>query len=402
MRAFFSILLFCALAIAYTDTNARSAVDSLRSSAGDMAVIAYDVQGVDDVVTVKFSQPKKRLGPRNSNLYGKKLDKLVVVFFDRAGRYEDVTFTGETPKAIMLPDNVSFERSQEGYYFFFESDMPPMLTFRVPTGSSLDMKLPMFLAFQEHRKAYRLISYLGDLRIRSGLEKRQNAELSQQKTQTVTKTIEIDADNGAMTQVLDCIGNIERALVNLTALPVSESLEYDIKRLRDWQYTVTDPNLKRRISETLDSYEQKKQELTRASEQRQIAIEREKQEKAEQQARQLREEENARLEEQRQESEIAKKRTVWMAICGVLLAILAFVGNQVMQSVRAKRNQKDMLKMQQDISKRVEQEAKRRAGNAIRSQTRKTVNSGKQKVKDTLKKNVGGKAGNGKQKSFSI
>ena len=105
---------------------------------------------------------------------------------------------------------------------------------------------------------------------------------------------------------------------------------------------------------------------------------------------------------QQQEQEKSRKRTVWMTIGGILLAILAFVGNQVLQNLRSKKSQMSVIQMQTDIARRAEQEAKRRAQSAIRSQTRKVVNIGEQKAKNAVKKVGKNVSKKNKTKKFSI
>ena len=85
-----------------------------------------------------------------------------------------------------------------------------------------------------------------------------------------------------------------------------------------------------------------------------------------------------------------KKRNIWMIIGGVLLAILLFVGNQVMQALRSKRAQQDMLKMQMDAVNRAKNAAQNQAQGAIRKETNQVVNQVQQKGKNAVRDAVGG------------
>lgn len=404
MRILSILGIICALFVNSHLCTARSVTDTLRSATGDQVILSYDIQASEENIIVKFGHPKKFLGETNANKYGRKLEKLAVVFFDRTGRYDDITFSGDMPKAFLVPDNLEYSGSEDGYFFFYDSDVSPQLKFKAAGEARMNLKIPMFLAFQERSKHYKLISYLGDIQVKFGDDRRRVAQATQavEKTVTRTRTVEIEADNGDMTKVLDCISNIERALPEQTALPLSESLVEDVKRLRDWQYGVTDSNLKSRVAETLDAFELKKKELVQADEKKKEEIERANQVKAAQEAKLQQEKEEARDKEQKQEAEKTKKKNIWMTIGGVFLAIVAFVANQVMQSLRSKKNQKSMMQMQQDISRRAEQEAKRRAGNAIRAQTKKIVNNSEAKVKDALKRPDGSIKKKGDKTSFSI
>ena len=90
-----------------------------------------------------------------------------------------------------------------------------------------------------------------------------------------------------------------------------------------------------------------------------------------------------------------------MIIGGIVLAILAFVGNQVFQGIRNKKNQMQMMNMQQNIADKAEAEAKRQARNAIRTQRNRIEAGAKQKVSNTIR-NKGNIKINGKSKKASI
>jgi hypothetical protein len=74
-----------------------------------------------------------------------------------------------------------------------------------------------------------------------------------------------------------------------------------------------------------------------------------------------------------------KKRSLWMILGGILLAILAFVGNQVFQELRDRRNQRNIMKMQQSIEADAKYEVKRQTRKAIHQQVKKIKINGKSK-----------------------
>ena len=100
-------------------------------------------------------------------------------------------------------------------------------------------------------------------------------------------------------------------------------------------------------------------------------------------------------------AEKEKKRNLWMIIGGIVLAILAFIGNQVFQGIRNKRNQMRMMNMQQNIADKAEAEAKRQARNAIRTQRNRIEAGAKRKVSDAVRSKSTIKI-NGKSKKASI
>ena len=403
MVRLFRIALVSAFCLAAQFAQSKAKTDTLYSAAGDRVVIRYEIQRSGDAVKVQFDRPKKMLGKANAGKY-RKLDRLALVFFDRIGGYDEIQFVGdEMPKAFMKPHNVSFSSSEEGYYFFYDSDSPPVLSMTMIDSEGFRLQVPLYLAYQENKRKFRLIAYCGDLLIE---DSRKPAPI-QDGGQTLSMkqnsvTVEVEADNGEMTKVLDCIHNIERVLPLQKSYPLSEGLEDDIRLLRKWQYDIKDGNLKRRVAETLDAYEQKKQDLIHEAEMLRQEEARNQQQEAERLEREQKKEQEALREAQQQEQEKSRKRTVWMTIGGILLAILAFVGNQVMQNLRSRKSQMSVIQMQTDIARRAEQEAKRRAQSAIRSQTRKVVNIGEQKAKDAVKKVGKNVSKKNKTKKFSI
>lgn len=390
-----SFLVLLTLLFYAPSVGAAVKVDTLYSSAGDRIILSYDVRRSGDKVTIQFGRAKKMLGQGHGKKYNK-LDRLAVVFFDRTGGYEDFRFTGETPQAFLIPPGALYDSSEDGFFFFYDTDSPPELSFQMKEGNDFSLNIPVFLAYNEKKGHYRLISSCGDLRVST--IQRETSPRTESFTREKTSVIELEAVNDDVIKVLDCISNITRMLPEQRSLPLSESLEEDVKRLRGWKYDVSDPNLKKRINETLDAYEKTKQDLMMQEEKRKARELQQQKEQAELQARQAQEREDARIAEQKQEAEKSKKRSTWMMISGALLAILAFVGNQVLQSVRSKKSQLRMLQAQQDLSKKAEAEAKRRAQNAIRSTTRNSVN----KALDSIEKKGSSLGKKKSNKKFSI
>ena len=103
-----------------------------------------------------------------------------------------------------------------------------------------------------------------------------------------------------------------------------------------------------------------------------------------------------------QKAEQQQKRNLWMIIGGVALAVLGFVGNQVLQHFRNLKSQKNIMEMQQSMAKKAQEEAKRRTESLIKSQSQKAVNDVKSKTKESIKTNVGRITKNKKSKGFSI
>lgn len=90
----------------------------------------------------------------------------------------------------------------------------------------------------------------------------------------------------------------------------------------------------------------------------------------------------------KQEVETSQKRTIWMIIGGIILAILGFVGNQAFQHYRNVRNEKNMMSMQQSIVRRAEDEAKRRAQSMARQKVNQVQNAARRKSQDYVRGNI--------------
>ena len=101
------------------------------------------------------------------------------------------------------------------------------------------------------------------------------------------------------------------------------------------------------------------------------------------------EEERARQDaitaEQYAKEEADKKRNIWMIVSGVILAIVCFVGNQVLQHFSNVRNQRNIMEIQQDLARRVESEAKNYSRQKTNEFVRNTKNSTRTMVRNKVK-----------------
>ena len=192
----------------------------------------------------------------------------------------------------------------------------------------------------------------------------------------------------------DLLGEADR-------LPFSESLQDEIRFIREQKREITDAELLSQISDVLRMYEDKKAALEEQASAAQIAAQQAAEEKARREAEEIRTRNDSLMAAQQEQAEKDKKRNLWMIIGGVILAILAFIGNQVFQSFRSNRTQKNMMDIQQSIANQAEAEAKRQARNAIRGTTNRTVNQAKNKVREAVRKKTTFKV-NGKSKNVSI
>ena len=108
-----------------TICSSKEYKDTLWTTDHDRIILTYDLRYNSDGVDIRFLDVKKKLGRINAKRY-KKLEDVEVIFFDRTGVYEDMTFTNITPEAFMVPSNLKYSKSDIGYFrrssFFIISD----------------------------------------------------------------------------------------------------------------------------------------------------------------------------------------------------------------------------------------------------------------------------------------
>ena len=378
---------------------AKTVKDTLVTIDGDRIILTYELLQSEDHHTIRFiNNPRKKLGRINGDKYSD-LSKVAVVFFDRTGGYSNnVSFTNMVPEAFMVPSNVNYEHSSDG---FFVVQDEPTLNF-IAKGSS-DIIIPVYLAYHPKKGKYILFSKCKGMKIRlsapSPVTRQQSTSQISQKT--VTSTTEIESDNTTVLKVMESIKLAKELLYEADKLPFSESLQDEIRFIRIQKREITDAGLLSQISDVLQMYEDKKASLEEKASAAQIAAQLEAEEKAKREAEEIQARNDSIMAAQQEQTEKDKERNIWMIIGGVILAILAFIGNQVFQSFRNNRNQKNMMNIQQSIANQAEAEAKRRARNAIRNTTNRKVNQVKNEVRETVRKKTTVKV-NGKSKNLSI
>ena len=378
---------------------AKTVKDTLVTIDGDRIILTYELLQSEDHHTIRFiNNPRKNLGRINGDKYSD-LSKVAVVFFDRTGGYSNnVSFTNMVPEAFMVPSNVNYEHSSDG---FFVVQDEPTLNF-IAKGSS-DIIIPVYLAYHPKKGKYILFSKCKGMKIRlsapSPVTRQQSTSQISQKT--VTSTTEIESDNTTVLKVMESIKLAKELLYEADKLPFSESLQDEIRFIRIQKREITDAGLLSQISDVLQMYEDKKASLEEKASAAQIAAQLEAEEKAKREAEEIQARNDSIMAAQQEQTEKDKERNIWMIIGGVILAILAFIGNQVFQSFRNNRNQKNMMNIQQSIANQAEAEAKRRARNAIRNTTNRKVNQVKNEVRETVRKKTTVKV-NGKSKNLSI
>ena len=215
-------------------------------------------------------------------------------------------------------------------------------------------------------------------------------------------------------EALNLIDLINKELPRQDAYPMETTLVQKIDRLNELQPKIKKEEIVKDISKTLEDYNNKERELRNAKEEsdRQKADDDDfnnctTKEQYESYLKQHPngshvDDANAAItkinNEAQEKKDKERKRNIWMIVGGALLAILLFVGNQVMQSFRNIRTQRSMMQMQQDAAKRAQNMARGKVQNEIRKQTNKVTGQVRKKsqtiIRDTANKAKNNKGNN--------
>lgn len=398
-----NILIAFVLLFACASVWAREVTDTLESSKRDRVIVTYDITQNNGQITIKFLDAKKKLGRTYRDKY-KKLDEVAVVFFDRTGNYEDnMEFSGINTDAFMIPKEVKYKVSKDGYFLLNDN---PTLSMELKSGENAELSIPLFIAHYEGKRRYKVFSRCEDLKINLSKKKSlrvQDTSTQQLTTQTITTQEEMDGTDADVAVANSLINRINGLLAEQEEYPFSDELKQAISSLREISYRPIDSNLSSRIGEVLSACNLKEKELKAEAKAAEDAAAK----NAELQAKLAEEQAQARQDSiataAQQKAEEDRKQNLWLIIGGVILAILAFVGNQTFQHFRNVKNQKSIMDMQQNVVRRAEDEAKRRARNMARSQINRVQGEARRKTRSAINDGIGkiGKKGKG-NKGISI
>lgn len=380
MRSGKFICLWIALMLCST-LWANKVTETLDSPFGDHVTITYDVKIENGIVVLNFSGASKTLGPTYARKYNK-LEEVAVVFFDYIGVYSDGTvFKGDDIKVFTVPASLRRKSISYGYYLVQQQ---PSISFELMDGESTTLSIPIFLAHYERKLHYKVFASCGELKVKIDPTSATKPTVVQpDETQTSVEIIEEEVESLSETDAVAIkrANNIVELLSRQEEYPFEEYLTEEVRSLRKQRSEVKDDNIVKMIDDILAQYDAKE---------RMMKAEYEKKVQQEQQAVQdsIKKEQEREAQAAEAKEEEQKKRNLWMLIGGAIMAVLLFVGGQIMQTIRNRRTQRNMLKMQQDAAKQAEGIAKRKAQSAIKSKTNQAVNSVEQKGKNALQKRV--------------
>lgn len=370
-------------------SSAKLVRDTLHTRQNDRIILTYDISVDGENVLIKVDN-KPRIIPGDNLRKACKgdLGLLKVVLFDRVGNFGKVKWNGMSPTAFMVPSGLSYDKSNDGFYIWGETTMP--ISFTKKVADKRDISFPLYIAVYEKKQTYKLVgSSSSPLKISTDKSSsgapgsgRLGSETERIAIQT---TEELEDDNEDVSKALSSMQMIRQLLASESELPFSQTLQMEIYNLNALKDRVKDPEVIERINDVLLLCNDKERELKESQKNAALAAQAQEQaliaqQKAEEDARQKETEEKARIQEEKQQ-----KRTLWMVIGGVLLAILAFIGNAIFKHFGDIRNQKSIMEMQRSLTRQAEHEASRRSREIVRNKAHQMANKGRSKMMESLK-----------------
>lgn len=382
--------------------SAKLVRDTVYTRQNDQIILTYDVTVNGNDVSLRIdSKPRVIPGENLRKACMGDLSLLKVVLFDRIGNFGKTKWSGMSPTAFMIPYGLSYDRSPEGFYILGES---APISFVKKNADIRDVNFPLYVAVYEKKQSYKLVgSSSQPLKVTIGEVAKGAKRTGRKGTETerivVQTSEELETENEDIAKALGSIQMIRQLVASETELPFSQTLQMEIYNLRTLKDRVKDADIIDRINEVLLSCNDKERELKIAQKEASLAAQAQEQaliaqQKAEEEARQKESEEKARIQEEKQQ-----KRTLWMIIGGVILAISVFIGNAIFKHFRDVRNQKSIMEMQESLAKQAEHEASRRSREIVRNKAHQVANKGKSKMRESIN-NTGETKKNTKIKSI--
>ena len=379
---------------------ASPVTDTLLSSQNDRIIVTYDLIEKDGSIEIRFIKVNKKLSQNHSNTYGDDLSYIKVMFFDREYDFKDIIIKGSlSPKLFMIPEKeLVYNSSDQGYFII--DDEQPILRFEGPPSKPTMLSIPLFLAHYKDRlikkrRPYELFAFCGNLEIEIGQNfvVHQQIESSQTQNKTDLMVVPSQKEMEEAEEEVPTLSNSENdALAGVQYVteelynkrPNEESLSKEVENLKKLKHQIQNEEIISKIETALQAYDRHIDS---------IEIEQEKENKkmdssAFAQCSTIEACEAylnmypngnhvAEVQQKKAELETNQKRNKILMIVGVvLLAVLMFVGNQVMQSIRNKKMEKkrqDALREAQEMAQQQRQQLQQQANGETQSKKRYTI-----------------------------
>lgn len=353
--SFFIGIIICALS---TTISAKEVKDTLYSESGDRIILNYSITNSGGQMLVRFTGAQKKLGSQYQKKY-KKLDEVAVVFFDRNGNYPDMKFDGLETSSFIVPANVTYVRSHDGYFLVSDN---PTLQFKVESDEDTQINLPIYLASYEGKHHYKVFTQCGTLCLSSKKAKVSGKVIGGGRNDNVhaanAMNLQIGGEGGIITseelvdeglspaeEALIRINSVKSMLEQVTEYPFDDELTHEVSMLRELRFKVTDEDVSEQINEALTLYDTKKKDLAGTAKANQQAQAEEAAKAAE--AAQARNDSIAAA--QVRQSEEDKKNMMWIGGGIGILALLFMGGKQIIQMVNQNKLQKQQKAMMENM-----------------------------------------------------
>lgn len=405
MRCLISAIAF----LSVLSIQAREVKDTVWTRQNDKIILTYNVSSDNNQMSIDFARPRIIPSSTLNNACKGEIDRLKVVVFDRIGDFGKTKWSGLSPEAFMVPSGLSYDKTSDGYYILGESQP---LEFHVQDNSKVCVKLPMYIAVYDKKQNYRIVTvsktHLSVSPSVSGVnravQREGNPKGGDVERIAITSSVELEAENGDITNALSSIEMIKELLSRESEMPFSQTLQMEIYNLRSLKNQIKELEVVNKINDVLLLCSDKERELKEAQNhavstaraQEQALLQKQKQETEAQQ--------KAAEEKAREQDEKQQKRTLWMIIGGTILAVTGFIANAVFKHFRDVRNQKSIMQMQESLARQAEHEAGRRSREIIRNKAHQVANKGRNKLRNSMNsntmKNTGKKPKNNKPRSI--
>ena len=303
-----------------------------------------------DLIQLKVLKEKLNYG---SNLKKfKKLDEVAVVIFDRTGNYRDMKFDGIATSAFMVPIDIHYSKSSDGYFLLQDN---PSLQFNVTTDKA-ELSIPIYLAHYEGKRHYKVFTQCGTLKVKAKPSAKGNSNAGgavgqgQQGDVVISSEELIDEGISPIDEATIRINSLKQMLEKATKVPFSEELTHEASMLRELRFKITDEDVSKQIGEVLTAYDDKKQQLEQQADAGQQAAAAQ----AAAQAQQAQARQDSIQQAQAKEASKDKKNMMWLiGGLGGLFALL-MGGKQVFQQIKNNKMQKMQQQMQQQMMRNIQ------------------------------------------------
>jgi hypothetical protein len=328
--------------------SAKEIKDTLFSAQGDRVIISYSQMLSGGQLGLRFNNVQKKLSEENLKKY-KKLDEVAVVMFDRTGNYRDLKFDGMTTSAFMVPSDILYTSSSDGYFLLRDN---PSLQFSV-TSDNAELSIPLYLAHYEGKRHYKVFAQCGVMKIKAKTPNKAVGNSTgagtdgQEQGEVVVSTEElVDEGVSPVEEASIRINSLRQMLEKATKVPFAEELTYEASMLRELRFKISDEAVVKQISDILSAYDDKKQQLEQQCEAGQQAAAAH----AAQAAQQAQARQDSIQAAQANAASKDRKNMMWL-IGGVVGLFALFTGGkQIFQSIKNNK----MQKMQQEMMRNLQ------------------------------------------------